>query len=159
MARDASLPPSPSRAPAGRYRPWLGPLLVGLAFGVGYGLTDRLLRLNPGGWVPLGQTFDHRPAPGTSLESLRQRSGDLSSSVRGDLEAEAEQALFERQAALERERLKQQEAVSDPALIDPEASQTPSPEEPVAEPMPPASPPAAAPRPGRPVTPAPLPTP
>lgn len=161
----AAQPPLPRSQ--GNYRPWLGPLLVGLAFGLGYGITDRLLRLNIGGWVPLGQNFDHRTAPGTSLESLRQRSGDLSGSVRGDLAAQAEQEALERQAALERERLQQQAGLEPPmgeaALDDPAAGSLPRPEDsegapsrpPVQAPAAPA--PAAAPRPPR--QPAPLPTP
>jgi len=94
-------------------RAWLGPLLVGFTFALGYGITDRLLRLNLGGWVPLGQNFDHRPAPGTTLESLRQRSGDAGGSVRGDLETLAEQEALKRQEAEERER--QQQIAPDPA--------------------------------------------
>lgn len=161
----AAQPPLPRSR--GTYRPWLGPLLVGLAFGLGYGITDRLLRLNIGGWVPLGQNFDHRTAPGTSLESLRQRSGDLSGSVRGDLAAQAEQEALERQAALERERLKQQAGLEPPlgeaALEDPNAGALPGSDgnegaasrPPVQAPAAPA--PAATPRPPRP--PAPMPTP
>lgn len=161
----AAQPPLPRAK--GTYRPWLGPLLVGLAFGLGYGITDRLLRLTIGGWVPLGQNFDHRTAPGTSLESLRQRTGDLSGSVRGDLAAQAEQEALERQAALERERLKQQAGLEPPmgeaALDDPAAGDLPGSVESEAAPsrppvQAPAAPaPAAAPRPPR--QPAPLPTP
>ena len=109
--------PSQARPPR---RAWLGPLLVGFTFALGYGLTDRLLRLNLGGWVPLGQNFDHRPAPGTTLESLRQSSGDAGGSVRGDLEALAEQEALKRQAAQESER--QQQMPPDPAAAaSPEA--------------------------------------
>lgn len=162
----AAKPPLPR--PPGTDRPWVGPLLVGLAFGLAYGITDRLLRLNIGGWVPLGQTFDVRPASGTSLESLRQRSGDLDGSVRGDLAAQAEEEALEQQEALERERLKQQQAGLDPSLGDAAldasgAGVLPAPELNAADgakvpAQPPAAPlPAAMPRPSR--GPAPLPTP
>jgi hypothetical protein len=159
----AARAPRPPLAPS-TYRPWLGPLLVGLCFGLGYGLTDRLLRLNPSGWVPLGQNFDHRPAPGTTLESLRQRSGETSVSVRGDLEALEEQAALERQAALDREREKAQQALTEPASGEPTdpALAPVSPADataPAAPSLPPSPAAGSAPRPASPVAPAPVPPP
>ncbi|MEX0588917.1 MAG: hypothetical protein WD136_06640 [Cyanobium sp.] len=70
-----------------RPRPrWQVPLLVGFCFGLGYGLTHRLLALQLPSLVRLGQGFEVRPFPGTSLESLRLRFGADSQEIRGDLD-------------------------------------------------------------------------
>jgi hypothetical protein len=61
-------------------------LVVGICFGVGYGLTHRLLALQWPSLVRLGQGFDVRAFPGTSLESLRLRFGAESQEIRGDLD-------------------------------------------------------------------------
>ncbi len=73
-------------APPRRGRFWLGPLLAGLCFGLGYGLTQRLLVLNVPGLVRFGQPFDLQPFPGTGLGSLRLRFGDEAQQIRGSLE-------------------------------------------------------------------------
>jgi hypothetical protein len=62
------------------------PLLAGVCFGLGYGLTHRLLALQLPSLVRLGEGFEVRPFPGTSLESLRLRFGDESQEVRGNLD-------------------------------------------------------------------------
>jgi hypothetical protein len=59
---------------------------VSLCFGLGYGLTHRLLALQWPSLVRLGQGFEVRPFPGTSLESLRLRFGADSQEVRGTLD-------------------------------------------------------------------------
>jgi hypothetical protein len=61
-------------------------LLAGFCFGLGYGLTTRLLALQLPSLVRLGQGFEVRPIPGTSLESLRLRFGADSQEIRGDLD-------------------------------------------------------------------------
>ena len=60
------------------------PLLVGFCFGLGYGVTQRLLALQLPPLVRLGQGFEVRPFPGTSLESLRLRFGAENQEIRGD---------------------------------------------------------------------------
>ena len=60
------------------------PLLVGFCFGLGYGVTQRLLALQLPSLVRLGQGFEVRPFPGTSLESLRLRFGAENQDIRGD---------------------------------------------------------------------------
>lgn len=78
--------PAPASTPP-RPRPrWQVPLLAGLCFGLGYGLTHRLLALQWPSLVRLGQGFEVRPFPGTSLESLRLRFGADSHEVRGTLD-------------------------------------------------------------------------
>jgi hypothetical protein len=124
------------------------PLVAGLCFGFGYGVTGRLLAQRSGGPTTLGQTFDVKSVPGTSLESLRMRYGAEKEQLRGDLglielektrkEGEAQARAEEdrrRQLALEEERRARSEA--ERPLPPPEP-------EPVAEPIPePAVPPPA----------------
>ena len=81
MAQVASV----SAAPPSQKRPrWQVPLLVGFCFGLGYGVTQRLLALQLPPLVRLGQGFEVRPFPGTSLESLRLRFGAENQDIRGD---------------------------------------------------------------------------
>jgi len=78
-------PASASTPPRPRPR-WQVPLLAGVCFGLGYGLTHRLLALQLPSLVRLGQGFEVRPFPGTSLESLRLRFGADGQEVRGTLD-------------------------------------------------------------------------
>jgi hypothetical protein len=121
--------------------------LVGLCFGLGYGVSHRLLSL--GGEEAKGpsQRFDVQPFPGTSLESLRQRFGGEARDIRGDLdlieleqqrkqdaaEIEKRRSALEEREAEERERLFQEpespaESVreSSPPAIEAESAPAPS---------------------------------
>lgn len=60
--------------------------MVGLCLALGYGVTQRLLLLGLPSLVQLHQSFEVRPFPGASLESLRQRFGGESRPLRVDLE-------------------------------------------------------------------------
>ncbi|MBM5802185.1 MAG: hypothetical protein FJ077_15475 [Cyanobacteria bacterium K_DeepCast_35m_m2_023] len=74
-----------------RLRPvslWRRPLLVGVCFGLGYGLTQRLLDLRLPGLVQWGQSFDVRQMPGEGLEKLRLRVGGEAQELRGRLDLE-----------------------------------------------------------------------
>jgi hypothetical protein len=75
--------------PAPRWRRWL---LLGLLFGLGYGLTQRLLALR---WEDDGSrppAFRAKaPSGGTSLEELRRRHGDQARPLTADLETLARQ--------------------------------------------------------------------
>jgi hypothetical protein len=110
-------PPAPA-ATAPPRRLWRTPLVVGICLGLGYGITNRLLALQWPGFVQLGQSFDVRPFPGTSLESLRQRFGAEGQAIRGDLdliELEAQNRKEEEQARLQAEQaLKRLEAAEEP---------------------------------------------
>lgn len=76
------------RRPAVPRKPrlWRTPLVVGICLALGYGITNRLLALQWAGFVQLRQTFDLRPFPGTSLQSLRQSSGGDIQLLRADLD-------------------------------------------------------------------------
>jgi hypothetical protein len=93
--------------------------LVGLCFGLGYGVSHRLLNLGGEAEKGASQRFDVQPFPGTSLDSLRQRFGGEPRDIRGDLdlleleeqkkqdaaEIEKRRAAIEEREARERERL------------------------------------------------------
>jgi len=77
--------PQPGNKPGTQPR-WQLPLLVGVCFGLGYGVANRLLALQLPAFVRLGQGFEVRPFPGQSLESLRLQFGTEEREVRGNLE-------------------------------------------------------------------------
>ena len=62
----AAQPAQKRRRPARRPNPWnpMGPLMVGLCFGLAYVVTGRLLEDRLGGLVPLGRRFSSKPVPG-----------------------------------------------------------------------------------------------
>jgi hypothetical protein len=125
------------------------PLLAGLCFGLGYGLTHRLLALQWPSLVRLGQGFEVRPFPGTSLESLRLRFGADSQEVRGTLDllelerqtgadkppAQPEaRPTAEAEARLTREELEAaSDLPADPELAAPRADAPPPPQLPGAD--------------------------
>ncbi|MFQ6537755.1 MULTISPECIES: hypothetical protein [Aphanothece] len=100
--------PAQSPRPLRRSR-WRGPLVAGFCFGLGYGVTQRLLALQLPALVQLRQGFEVREFPGTSLESLRLRFGSDSKEIRGDLELmELEQQAKQREAKRKEEQRQQE---------------------------------------------------
>jgi hypothetical protein len=92
-------------------------LFVGACFGLGYGITQRLLRVNVSGAWQGNQLFGVKAFPGTSLDSLRQRYGNAAMEIRGDLDllelervkkVEAEE-MARREAELKRRELEEAE--------------------------------------------------
>ena len=130
------------RLPAG-WRDWPQILALGLCFGIGYGLTLRLLDLPMAtGWKGV-QRFGVKTFPGTELDSLRKQFGDRGEQIRGDLdllELERQQQrdaadVKKRQAemtAREQDEQQRQQDQQDPL--------PPLPAEPAQEPAPAASP-------------------
>jgi len=95
--------PSGSRPDSRRsLRQWL---ILGACFGIGYGVTDRLVNLP---FTPIWtnqQRFEVRPSPGTELETLRRQSGESSTPIRADLDQiELERQQKREAAELERRR-------------------------------------------------------
>jgi hypothetical protein len=110
LAAMASSSPTRAVPPRPRNR-WRGPLVAGFCFGLGYGITHRLLALQLPGLVQLRQGFDVREFPGTSLESLRLRFGNDSQEIRGDLEVlELERQAQQREQERKEEERQQAEA-------------------------------------------------
>ena len=109
-------------------------MLVGFCFGLGYGVTQRLLALQLPSLVRLGQGFEVRPFPGTSLESLRLRFGAENQDIRGD----ADLLQFEQQPDTAAPAAKQPQELPAPALVpspapEPELEAPPPPELPGAD--------------------------
>jgi hypothetical protein len=119
MAQVASVSAAPPSQPRLR---WQVPLLVGFCFGLGYGVTQRLLALQLPSLVRLGQGFEVRPFPGTSLESLRLRFGAENQDIRGDAD------LLQ---------LEQQLDTAAPAVKPPQELPSPAPEPELEAPLPP----------------------
>lgn len=72
-----------------------------MGFGLGYGITERLVSLDVGDGRPASQSFGVQAFPGTPLGTLRQRFGAENQQIRGDLD------LIE----LERQRLREQQEI------------------------------------------------
>jgi hypothetical protein len=86
-SRGATPPPPESglgASPAWTWRHWLA---LGLCFGLGHGITDRLLKLRSDDGPAGAQNFSVQPFPGQSLEALRRRHGGPVLPLRADLEA------------------------------------------------------------------------
>ena len=132
------MPPAASAqaTPPAHSRPlWQVPLLVGVCFGLGYGVTQRLLSLQLPSLVRLGQGFEVRPFPGTSLESLRLRFGAEDQEIRGD----ADPLQLEQQSDAEPQPAPEPEAELNeaPSLDAPPQPQSPSASSPAPAPPPP----------------------
>jgi hypothetical protein len=131
MNRPASATsPAAATAPSAAGRPrWRVPLVAGLCFGLGYGVVQRLMDLELPQLVQLGQPFDVREFPGTSLESLRLRIGAPVQTIRGDLgllELEEQQRQADQQRRADEKR--QEEAAAEPEQALPaDAAANPAP--------------------------------
>ena len=87
------------RAPGRKSWSWRRALGLGLCFGLGYGLTMRLLDLSVVGvWQDM-QRFGVQSFPGTELDSLRKQFGDRQEQIRGDLDLLELERQQQREAA------------------------------------------------------------
>lgn len=92
-------------------------LFVGACFGLGYGFTQRLMRINVSEAWKGEQLFGVKSFPGTSLPVLRQRAGGGEQPLRADLDllaqerrkAEEARELERRQAEMTRREEEAQE--------------------------------------------------
>jgi len=118
----ATAPPPSTRprqarraAPPPRWRRWL---LLGLFFGLGYGLTERLLEVRWGESSTKAPAFKPKSTPsGIPLGELRQQKGDNSTPLAADLE---ELARKQREDKEKQETLKQEETQRQNAAIEEE---------------------------------------
>ena len=92
-----------------RPRFWVGPLVAGACFALGYGITQRIVLIRSGLEQSDPQSFRARAFPGESLEALRLRHG-----VTGTLEADvAAKELIDAKASKQANELKQAKLAKD----------------------------------------------
>lgn len=85
-------PPSVEK-PQRRPRFWVGPLVAGSCFALGFGITTRIVAMQGGESAPRPQAFNPKPFPGERLQSLRARFEGASKPLKADVAArEAELA-------------------------------------------------------------------
>ena len=97
-------------AQARRPRFWVGPLLVGCCFSLGYGITQRVVTLQANPEPPSQpEPFVRQEFPGQSLASLRRSSGGTGSLV-VDVAAIEAKAEAERQAKAKAEEQARRQA-------------------------------------------------
>ena len=104
-------PPSPESdqgpSPAWTWRHWLA---LGVCFGLGHGITERLLKVRSEDGPAGAQNFSVQPFPGQSLEALRRRHGGPVLPLRTDLEAIEQDKRHARQKEEDEERRAELEA-------------------------------------------------
>ena len=108
---------------------WVGPLVAGACFALGYGITQRIVLMRASWREPQPEAFRQQAFPGETLEALRRRYGE-DQALMGDVAAleavEAEerkrqQAKEEAEAiAAEAER---RDAAQQSALVEPVVNQ------------------------------------
>ena len=79
-----SSPDAPVEAKA---RFWVGPLVAGCCFALGYGITERVLTLQNNAEDPAPEAFTPLAFPGDSLQEIRTRFSDDDSSLQVDVTA------------------------------------------------------------------------
>ena len=70
-----------------RSRFWVGPLVAGCCFALGYGITERVLTLQTNVQAPVPEAFTPLAFPGGSLQEIRARFSDDDSSLQVDVTA------------------------------------------------------------------------
>ena len=66
---------------------WLGSLVAGCCFALGYGITERVLTLQTNAEDPVPEAFTPLAFPGDSLQEIRARFSDDDSSLQVDVTA------------------------------------------------------------------------
>ena len=79
-----SSPDAPVEAKAGF---WVGSLVAGCCFALGYGITERVLMLQTNAEEPVPEAFTPLAFPGDSLQEIRARFSDDASSLQVDVTA------------------------------------------------------------------------
>lgn len=88
---NSSAPDVPSASPS---RFWVGPLVAGCCFALGYGITHRVLTLQTRAQDPIPEPFTPLAFPGESLQEIRARFSDNEASLQVDVAAlEAAEAV------------------------------------------------------------------
>ena len=122
-----------------RPRYWVGPLVAGACFALGYGITQRVVLMRQALDKPQQATFRQNSFPGESLDGLRRRYG-ADQPLMGDVAAQealdAEQRKVNEQAEAIAKQAKQREQAQQAAVQEPWTVQ----EEPVSTAAPVAAP-------------------
>ena len=81
---------------------WVGPLVAGCCFALGYGITERVMTLQTHAEDPVPQAFTPLEFPGNSLQEIRARFSDDDAALQVDVTAleAAEAASRQDQPAL-----------------------------------------------------------
>ena len=80
-------PSSPDAPVEAKARFWVGPLVAGCCFALGYGITERVLTLETNAENPVPEAFTPLAFPGDSLQEIRARFSDDDSSLQVDVTA------------------------------------------------------------------------
>ena len=80
-------PGSPDAPVEVKARFWVGPLVAGCCFALGYGITERVLTLQTNAEDPVPEAFTPLAFPGDSLQEIRDRFRDDDSSLQVDVTA------------------------------------------------------------------------
>ncbi len=78
---------SPDAPAETQSRFWVGPLVAGCCFALGYGITERVLTLQTNAQDPVPEAFTPLAFPGDSLQEIRYRFSDNDSSLQVDVTA------------------------------------------------------------------------
>ena len=78
---------SPDAPVVTQSRFWLGPLVAGCCFALGYGITDRVMTLQTNAEDPDPQAFTQLAFPGDSLQEIRARFSDDNAPLQVDVTA------------------------------------------------------------------------
>ena len=80
-------PSSPDAPVETQSRFWMGPLVAGCCFALGYGITERVLTMEFKDQEPVPEAFTPLAFPGDSLQEIRARFSDDDSSLQVDVTA------------------------------------------------------------------------
>ena len=80
-------PSSPDPAVEAKARFWVGPLVAGCCFALGYGITERVLTLQTNDQDSVPEAFTPLAFPGESLQEIRARFSDDDPSLPVDVKA------------------------------------------------------------------------
>ena len=78
---------SPDDSAGNQSRFWVGPLVAGCCFALGYGITHRVLTLQANAQDPLPESFTSLAFPGDSLQEIRARFSDDDAALQVDVTA------------------------------------------------------------------------
>ena len=105
-----------------RPRYWVGPLVAGACFALGYGITQRVVLMRQTWEKPQQATFRQNSFPGETLDGLRRRYG-ADQPLMGDVAAkevlDAEQRQANEQAEAIANQAKQREQAQQAAIPEP----------------------------------------